>query len=367
MTTRAPHADEITREHVAQAIIQLMRGQGGNGQVDQALAGTLAGQVLVDVKKLFVGKSPTQLGSDPAFRSLVTTHLSTATPIDQAAERRAIAERANVTSADFAAATRGQDRHAANGRFSAIITGDIVERGREALPDGQAANGNLTFEQARNMAAARAMASELGMPWAANNPELLKLGPAAIKTLHEAGVQRERFERMTGDKVGFRASTAVAIAAFAKRHNLTPEETNQLYDKISNGAEIVSGGNRAIQRELDQATNAYVTGADTPEARDKLRQAWDKHADTPEKKAAAAQATQAVIDAANQTRAKEAKAEVKEQAAVAKKTEGLGDLEGPPPADTKKDATVPPAAPAPATSGSLPAKAAPPAKPPAPK
>ncbi|MGO9547286.1 MAG: hypothetical protein ACLPPF_21150 [Rhodomicrobium sp.] len=168
---------------------------------------------------------------------------------------------------------------------------------------GDLGAGELSHSDLQNMAAARAIAHELGMGWALNNPELLRLGPAAIKTLHDAGVQRERFERMTGKSVGFDASTAVEIAAFARRHNLTPEQTNKLYDKISDGVEVISGGNKAIQRELDVATDRYVTGADTPEARRALREAYEKHADTPEKKQAAADATQAHFEAAERDRA----------------------------------------------------------------
>lgn len=42
--------------------------------------------------------------------------------------------------------------------------------------------GNPNPEVARNIELARQQAIQLGMPWAANNPELLKLGPSAIKT-----------------------------------------------------------------------------------------------------------------------------------------------------------------------------------------
>ena len=148
----------------------------------------------------------------------------------------------------------------------------------------------------QNMASARSLAVSLGMPWALNNPELLKLGAGAIKTLHEAGVQKERFERMTGDRVGFRAATAVEIAAYAKRHNLTPEQTNALYDKINNGVEIISGGNKGIQRDLDEATRRYITAPDSPESRRALEDSFRRHADTPEKKKAAEDVTRALIE-----------------------------------------------------------------------
>ncbi|MEQ1615882.1 MAG: hypothetical protein ABL904_24255 [Hyphomicrobiaceae bacterium] len=163
--------------------------------------------------------------------------------------------------------------------------------------------GATSTEMARTIEQARSEAFRLGMPWAANNPELLRLGAGAIKTLHEAGVQKERFERMTGDKVGFRAATAVEIAAYAKRHNLTPEQTNALYDKINNGVEIISGGNKGVQRELDEATRRYVTGPDSPEARKALEDAYTKHAKTPEAQRAAVEVPKAIVEASRQTQA----------------------------------------------------------------
>ena len=220
----------------------------------------------------------------------------------------------------------------------------------------------LSHSDLQNMASARAAAVSLGMPWALNNPELLKLGEGAIKTLHDAGVQKERFERMTGDKVGFRAATAVDIAAFAKRHNLTPDQTNRLYDKINDGVEIISGGDKAIQRELDVATDRYVTGSDTPEARKALEEAYHRHADTPEKREAADRTTKALEEAAQQTQAKVLKADekdvkaeekvVKKAAAIATNDDviaGLNDPQ-PPQTDPPKPVATATAAKAPVTS-----------------
>lgn len=159
------------------------------------------------------------------------------------------------------------------------------------------ASERLSQSDLQNVAAARALANELGMPWAASNSELLRLGPGAIRTLHDAGVQRERFERITGERVGFRAATAVDIAAFARRRGLTPDQTNRLYDRISDGVEVISGGNRQVQRELDEATRRYVTGPDTPEAREALERAYGRYAVTPEKREAARATTRALTGA----------------------------------------------------------------------
>jgi len=122
---------------------------------------------------------------------------------------------------------------------------------------------------------------------------------------------------MTGDRVGFRAATAVDIAAFARRHNLTPEQTNRLYDRISDGVEIISGGNRTIQRELDEATRRYVTGPDTPEARRLLEEAYRRHAHTPEKREAARTTTRALTGEGQRNDADLRRADVAERRATA--------------------------------------------------
>lgn len=73
------------------------------------------------------------------------------------------------------------------------------------------------------------------------------------------------------------------------------EQANRLYDRINNGVETISGGNRAIQRELDEATRRYVTTPDSPESRRALEESYRRHADTPEKRRAAEDVTRALI------------------------------------------------------------------------
>lgn len=230
--------------------------------------------------------------------------------------------------------------------------------------DGLGGSERLSPGDLQNMASARSLAVSLGMPWALNNPELLRLGAGAIKTLHDAGVQKERFERMTGDKVGFRAATAVDIAAFAKRHNLTPEQTNRLFDKVSDGVEIISGGNKAIQRELDEATRKFVTGPDTPEARKALEESYKKHADTPEKMKAAEEVPKALIAATQREATAVVQADAKDVKAEAAVAANLAGLDDPP---VKKADGQPADAAVPTTASTVgPAKIAT-AKPAAPK
>lgn len=145
--------------------------------------------------------------------------------------------------------------------------------------------GRLSTSEAQTIASARSLANELGMAWALNNPELLRLGPSAIRTLHEAGLRRESFERMTSDRVGIRAETTVHFAAWARGHNLTPEQTNRLADSTSDLHGSLSSGyppeeRRRVQRELDRAFDRFVTGPNTPEARRALEEERMRHART---------------------------------------------------------------------------------------
>jgi hypothetical protein len=292
----------FSNEQIAQAIITIMRGPSGDGAFDPILAAGIAGQLAQTVNEHLRGVDPVQLAANGMFKQLVSQRLDgndANRKIESAAQTL---RHANVTSADSAAA------QALLGDRASPIAG----RFREGVESGARFDA-MADTVAKRMDDARTLAVALGMGWAVNNPELLRLGPSAIKTLHDAGVQRERFERMTGDKVGFRAATAVDIAAFAKRHNLTPAETNRLYDRINDGVEILSGGNRAIQRELDEATRRYVTGPDTPAARQELERAYNTHANTPERQEAARTSTQALIAVAQQTNAKVVKAEVREK------------------------------------------------------
>jgi hypothetical protein len=236
------------------------------------------------------------------LRGISPSSLKSITDYSFSAVRVGDVRQANLAAAAALEQGKGAD---AGATLAARMVRMAMERERTSSARYSDLGGGERLSQSdlQNMAAARAAANDLGMLWALNNPELLKLGAGAIKTLHEAGVQRERFERITGKSVGFDASTAVEIAAFAKRHKLTPEQTNKLYDKISDGVEVISGGDRKIQLELRDATRAYVTGPDTPEAREALKQAWHRHAGTPEKEEAATTSTQALIDAAEPNRA----------------------------------------------------------------
>lgn len=318
-TTREPNAD-VALDALKEQALTLVRASLEADALDNRrdLRPDDLDRMLSVAKGKLRGMSERELrgisASSASLKTLTDYSLSAAPAVDP----RSPAALALAAERDKLAGADGGNSIAAR-----LLRADMERAERiasSARYDGMGGSERLSHSDLQNMASARAAAMSLGMPWALNNPELLKLGAGAIKTLHEAGIQKERFERMTGAKVGFRAATAVDIAAFAKKHNLTPEQANQLFDKISNGVEIISGGNKAIQRELDEATRQYVTNPQAPDAKQKLEAAYLKHADTPEKKKAAETTTKALEEAAqrnatvvNKVEVKEVKAEAREK------------------------------------------------------
>jgi len=157
-----------------------------------------------------------------------------------------------------------------------------AERASSSRFDGLGGE-RLTQGDLQNIAAARSLARDLGMPWAANNPDLLRLGPSAIRTLHEAGVQRQTFERMTSERVGIRAETAVGMAAWAKRQNLTPEQTNRIMNSTSDLHERLSAGRPAderqrVQQDLDESLKRFTERPNTAASRQTLEDERMRHA-----------------------------------------------------------------------------------------
>lgn len=207
-----------------------------------------------------------------------------------------------------------------NGLTARLLRADLERAERiasSARYDGMGGE-RLSQSDLQNMASARAAALSYGMPWALDNPELLKLGAGAIKTLHEAGVRRETFERMTSDRVGIRAETAVNFAGWAKRHALTPEQTNRLMDSTSDLHENLTRAlsldeRRKAQQDLDRALDKFVKGPNTPEARRALEEERMRHARTEQQREQVRANTRELEQVVQQTQAKAVKAETTEK------------------------------------------------------
>ncbi len=227
------------------------------------------------------GLSPEDLrGISPssAILKTITDASFAAAPV---ADPRTQATLLAATANDPAAGIEGSSTFAARMmRFDM----ERAERASSSRFDGMGGD-RLTQGDLQNIAAARSLARDLGMPWAANNPDLLRLGPSAIRTLHDAGVQRQTFERMTSERVGIRAETAVGMAAWAKRQNLTPVETNRIMNSTSDLHERLSAGRtpeeqRRVQRELDESLKRFTERPNSAESRQALEDERMRHART---------------------------------------------------------------------------------------
>lgn len=192
------------------------------------------------------------------------------------------------------------------GTYAARMLRLDIERAERAASsnryEGMSGSDRLSQGDLQNMAAARSLARELGMPWAANNPDLLRLGPSAIRTLHDAGVQRQTFERMTSERVGIRAETAVGMAAWAKRQNLTPAETNRIMNSTSDLHESLSAGRpaderRRVQQDLDESLKRFTERPNTVESRQTLEDERMRHARNEQEREAIRQNSRVLAEA----------------------------------------------------------------------
>lgn len=262
----------ITQEQVANAIIHLMRGPNGDGQVDTSLASTIAGQVLPDIVKQFAGLDPAQLTSQPSFLSMLQLRFAASPQPDERAVAVAAA-RANITSADYAAAERagGERGHAAHGRFHAFVTGAYIE-GR-GMPSLDPVNGNMTIEQARNIAAARSLASELGMGWAANNPDLLKLGPAAIRAIAETNLKVTGYNALRRG-AHYEANDIVVFARHSKLRGFDAEKAAKSTEALVQALPSAEQRQTAdVLKRFDHAAAAYYANPSDAAARERFEAA----------------------------------------------------------------------------------------------
>lgn len=80
----------------------------------------------------------------------------------------------------------------------------------------------------------RALAINSGVPWAANNPDLLRLGPTAIAAIAAVNLQQQSYQRLTKD-AGFKAKDVVALATFAKKKNVDANQLSQAWGDVAKG------------------------------------------------------------------------------------------------------------------------------------
>lgn len=99
------------------------------------------------------------------------------------------------------------------------------------LPNGRRSSaqfGDLKDASNQDYVAARDLARQYGMGWAAENPDLLRLGTSAIRALHEGKLGEQSFKTLKKD-AGYEAKDVVNFAKQAKKIGKNGDEMTAEY------------------------------------------------------------------------------------------------------------------------------------------
>jgi hypothetical protein len=99
---------------------------------------------------------------------------------------------------------------------------------------GEGQSGARFGEISKTAMEARDIALSHGMGWAANNRELLKMGPAATQALADVHFAKESYERLRSD-VSFTAKDTVALARYAKEKKVDANELSTALADVGRG------------------------------------------------------------------------------------------------------------------------------------
>jgi hypothetical protein len=181
--------------------------------------------------------------------------------------QRRQAESANVTSATFAAFARAGFAPFGE-RQSVAGAGEQASSG--ARYDGiSSASLNATQIQTRNYAI------QQGVLWAADNPEILKLGSAAIDILKQTQLRKDVFDGLTKE-AGLSARGAVGIAKMAKDRG---EDANQAGTEIKESLKAFN--DEALKKAVEDRAALEID----PKATDEQKKAASKNVDDTVEKA----------------------------------------------------------------------------------
>ncbi|WP_298242025.1 hypothetical protein [uncultured Bradyrhizobium sp.] len=104
--------------------------------------------------------------------------------------------------------------------------------GSSARYDGIGSSGD--WSSPAGQAQMRELAIKSGIGWAANNPDLLRLGPAAIQTLAQSHLKEENY-KVLKNRLEFSDRDVVAGARYSNRHHLDYNEITTSTDKAVDG------------------------------------------------------------------------------------------------------------------------------------
>lgn len=174
-------------------------------------------------------------------------------PAKRAEVQRVQAERNNATGSAYAQAfamagvhgaltmrdgARGGGSRETSARFDAVAN----IKGDWSSPAGQSYMRDFAIQH--------------GVPWAANNPDILRLGPSAITAMADVQLKQETFQRMTKEGQ-FKAKDVVTMSKFAKKEGLDANDLgNTLVD--SNRALATDHNGRVDHKKLEELRKAEI-------------------------------------------------------------------------------------------------------------
>ncbi len=117
-------------------------------------------------------------------------------------------------------------------KFSAMLNPDAGNfarlAGRDAAASGARYDGMGPQGFTQTQIQARDLAIKSGLSWAANNPDLLRLGPSAIQALADVHLQKESYERFK--QGGLTDKGIVHGARWAKRNGIDFNQYSRTYE-----------------------------------------------------------------------------------------------------------------------------------------
>ena len=274
--------------------------------VNDANTGIPPGGVLIGnqtFERLVLEKAPVLLSdtNDPATRAALA----------RLAQQQNVSASALLTPAQLAALGLGGG-FAGGGRSSSASYDFISSAG---------ANGDWNTPAGQDYM--RQYAIEQGLSWATNIPDLLRLGPSAIRALADVHLTQETYQRLK-DNVAFSAKDTVAFARFSKEKKI---DANAAGDAIS---DVGEGLNPGEKKKLHDGVMPYIRKPDDKKAQEGANDAFERvRKDHPEKGDAIDRAKEKVKLRVEQTHKAETRAETHEartENKVTAKDAGLGEL-----------------------------------------
>jgi hypothetical protein len=268
--------ERVSLTAVVEAVADVMEAANRGGVVDHALASRIGSQIQIAVADAMgQGRitSGAQLVGQPSFRTILSQHLATTSSAhtDQEARRLMLdfmRNHANRTGSDFANFVAQFRR---GGGYGDRNTGRGSDTGAtSARFDGMSGMDAATFARMREVAIKH------GLHWAADRPDILRMGEEAIRLFARVGLSRDSFDSLR--EAGFDRRQMMNMARFAQRTGLDVNEVAKTQSDSIRIFGVDSAGNvdeaeRRRWRDMIDANNADPTNA---EARDRLREELER-------------------------------------------------------------------------------------------